>query len=983
MKDIQKFISPFIEDQFPNHYLQRPGVEITESERAVIVDLVEAFYEHLETYPDTTLYQSRRMFEYRDVDTTLDIFIKYFRYKYLNNIPYDFAVTDELAVKKIIDLYRAKGSQRAAKLLIRLLFNSESEVYLPGKDVLRPSDSEWIEGRYLEVTRTSRNIEYLFTRITGDLSGTTAFVESVITKRINGKLIDILYVSDIKGGEFQTGEFVTNDGNLIGASKITGSLSSIEITESESGYALGQKFEVVSQNGANAIARVTEILNTTDSVEFGLEDAGYGYSVEDSVVLMSTAVLFVDNENLDYIDYESVTQTLSDFSIADSTSVNIDDAVIGKDSSNNALAYGHVVNLDGNTVKVETANGDFTRYQTIELQNANLFIENEPIKEESGITLSVGNVSGTFTNGEEVLQRELINGAYSNIAYGLINNVSGTTLILENAWGEFKNGLTVEGLSSGATGDISNVVVTSNGAFGTITSSSNTTLEVAVDYGEFTANADIRGEISKNINSIANVEYSGVQTINIDGVDYNVLGYSNTSSSGIVVGQIGDRVGLNGNTSPFYYSNNSVNTVTSENGITKEITRIGTGSGAGFEIESLIEDTKETVSINTDRIDGVNVDEVPYLEIVVGTAEKSGIGKIANNVVITDGGSGYTNNDFISFSGGGYLGGDAIISAVATITTDGSGTITSVNVLDPGQGYDELPSYSIPTGVGAVLEFDLDRGYGFPESPYSGFDAIIDDALASQNTVIGEIATLANVNRGTGYDTLVFNKVLNADIANYEILDKTISFTQTLGTFVLGEIITAPSGARGRIKSLSESSMTVRALSFDNRFQTGDTITGSTTSSTAEITQVEKITNEPEMGNNADITSRVVFADGVISKVEIDNSGYGYTNLENVTLKELDSEAIAASGVASVERQGKTEGFWKTKTSHLNDKFLHDNRFYQEYSYQIKTDVSFDRYEDIVKEVIHVAGSELFGETQIKGNVIIEYGLDSLIEENI
>ncbi|NIU02171.1 MAG: hypothetical protein GWN01_15090, partial [Nitrosopumilaceae archaeon] len=85
---------------------------------------------------------SRNMFEYRDIDQTLDDFVKHFKTKYLNEFPILNATDDRLAVKNIVDLYRAKGTERAVKLLIRLMFNESVDVYYPAQDILRPSTSK-------------------------------------------------------------------------------------------------------------------------------------------------------------------------------------------------------------------------------------------------------------------------------------------------------------------------------------------------------------------------------------------------------------------------------------------------------------------------------------------------------------------------------------------------------------------------------------------------------------------------------------------------------------------------------------------------------------------------------------------------------------------------------------------------------------------------------------------------------------------------
>jgi len=606
-------------------------------------------------------------------------------------------------------------------------------------------------------------------------------------------------------------------------------------------------------------------------------------------------------------------------------------------------------------------------------------MEDENIKEGSDILLSYNNLSGSFVIGETILQRELVNGAYVNIAYGELSSTGASSLSLINAWGEFIAGKSIEGLTSDATADVTDATITTDGALGRIISSNSSIIEVLPISGEFAANNEIRGEQSKNINTISSAAFLGTQSIDIANTSYSTSSFVDTSASGILVGQLNNRIGVYGNTTPFYFTTGANNTLKSEKtALTKEILRVGNGSGANFELGTLKPATQETVTIKTDIIGEDNIAGVPYTDIIIGTAEESGVGRLSSSVTITSGGTGYANTDTITFSGGGYANGTPIIVAEAEIVTDGAGVITAVNILDQGQGYYNDPSFSISgAGTGADLTFIVEYGYGFPKLPFGAANTVIDDVLESKTTTIGEIATLKNINRGSGYDTSLFTKVINKDILDFDIEDVTLTISQVVGTLIPGEIITAPSGAEGRVEAISGDAVTVKNLSFATRFAVGDTITGQSTNSTADITLIEPRFDEDDMAENAEINSFVQFAEGIVSEVTVIDSGYGYINGESVTLLENGSDTIAGYGTAGVNKQGISEGFWKSRTSQLNEKFLHDNLFYQEYSYQIRTGVSFDKYEKIVRDTIHVAGTELFGDAYIEGNVNSIYSVYS------
>lgn len=56
-------------------------------------------------------------------------------------------------------------------------------------------------------------------------------------------------------------------------------------------------------------------------------------------------------------------------------------------------------------------------------------------------------------------------------------------------------------------------------------------------------------------------------------------------------------------------------------------------------------------------------------------------------------------------------------------------------------------------------------------------------------------------------------------------------------------------------------------------------------------------------------------------------------------------------------------GKWKNTDSFLSsDKYFQDNFYYQEYSYVIKSPLTLSQYENLVKPVIHPAGTKLFGQ---------------------
>ena len=310
MHDLSKTISEYIEQQFPAVYRE---------DGPNLVAFTKAYYEFMENTSESPTTLSRSMFQNRDVDETLDSFLVHFKEKYLSEFPYAKAVDKRFVIKHIMDYYRSKGTPKATELLIRMLFNEEATVYYPGDDILRASDSKYKIPKYIEVTQSARSAGFIENQITGSRSGATAFVEGLVKKRVQGRIIDILYLSDIKGS-FRTDELVSDDGLLTNAPKIIGSLSSMTVVNGGRNNAVGDLFDVLDDTGRQGKVRVTDVEDATGRVDFELVDGGTGYTLNDlddgdttddyTDIRVATAMIAVDNSNTlnQFIQFETVKQ---------------------------------------------------------------------------------------------------------------------------------------------------------------------------------------------------------------------------------------------------------------------------------------------------------------------------------------------------------------------------------------------------------------------------------------------------------------------------------------------------------------------------------------------------------------------------------------------------------------------------------------------------------------------------------------------------
>ena len=225
-------------------------------------------------------FWSRRLEEIGDVDQTLDLFIVKFKEKYLKNIDFSAKTNKALLIKNSLDLYRSKGTERSIDLFFRLVYGSSADVYYPSKDLFKLSDAEWYKPQYLEVytPNTSRIIDLIGKQIEGVTTGSTAFVERYIKRKVQGGFVHILYISNVVGS-FLAEELIKSGDLFVDSPKITGSLNRVTVTSGSTEFEVGSLVDVYSSTGSKAIGRVTEVNGERGVVRFQLIDGGWGFSL--------------------------------------------------------------------------------------------------------------------------------------------------------------------------------------------------------------------------------------------------------------------------------------------------------------------------------------------------------------------------------------------------------------------------------------------------------------------------------------------------------------------------------------------------------------------------------------------------------------------------------------------------------------------------------------------------------------------------------
>ena len=164
------------------------------------------------------------------------------------------------------------------------------------------------------------------------------------------------------------------------------------------------------------------------------------------------------------------------------------------------------------------------------------------------------------------------------------------------------------------------------------------------------------------------------------------------------------------------------------------------------------------------------------------------------------------------------------------------------------------------------------------------------------------------------------------------------------------------------------------------------------------IYAVESIKLDPNslpMGNNAEISGIASYQTGQVESVATVNSGYRYT--DNEILSIVNYEPLSNSYEKTVGNlqirtlgAGATEGTWKTSTSFLSEKSkkLHDNFYYQEYSYEVSSIIDPSKYEPLIRDTIGVAGTKVFSAplinstSNVQSKIDIEFEVYDISEED-
>ena len=263
-----KSLVPFIKGQIPPH--------ISDSS-SLLAPFLEAYYEWMHL-PNNNYDLLNSLSDLHDIDKSLVKFSDEFQNEYLKNFPKDFITDKSLTIKHISDLYKAKGTPNAIKLLIKMILGKESEIFYPSTQLFKLSDGDWVQDNSILVKVISGNIFDIVGQSVKIVTGQLTFTS--VIERVRLTDFDKIYEVFLERKLIYniTPNSVVSYQNVVLLSQST--VIDYKILKAGIGFKVGQLFEITSPNGKGCVAKVKSINDSGGIKSIQFIKFGYGYEAD-------------------------------------------------------------------------------------------------------------------------------------------------------------------------------------------------------------------------------------------------------------------------------------------------------------------------------------------------------------------------------------------------------------------------------------------------------------------------------------------------------------------------------------------------------------------------------------------------------------------------------------------------------------------------------------------------------------------------------
>ena len=255
--------------------------EFVREDYSTFIEFLKAYYEFVEQNYDSDIVKLR------DIDTTLDSFVDYFKKEFAHNIPYT-VVDERFLIQKLKDQYLAKGSEASFKLLFKLLFNKNVTVEYPSRQMLRASDGKWnqdvgifarvnagdpdmVVGKVVDVVTPNKIIrvqvdrrQYVEIEVNKVIEISPDVYEFFIDRRFFG---NVNIADKLRYGE-------------VFDATIQATTSTVTVEQRGKNFKVGELYELKNGDGAGSIVKVSSVNSEGGIVSLQFIKYGIGYDTD-------------------------------------------------------------------------------------------------------------------------------------------------------------------------------------------------------------------------------------------------------------------------------------------------------------------------------------------------------------------------------------------------------------------------------------------------------------------------------------------------------------------------------------------------------------------------------------------------------------------------------------------------------------------------------------------------------------------------------
>lgn len=192
-------VDTFIKQSIPSYILDEKYEQL--------VFFLRSYFEWLAS-EHNPLFIIRNLLNYNDIDTTVEEFVDIFFKKYFSGLPLNVLCDKRLLLKHAMDFSGAKGTEEAYKLLFKILYDENIEMYYPGDYLFNTSDGDWRSKKIMKVESTESDVatnKIIGYTVKGVNSGSIAVIENVESYAVSGNRVIDLSITD-QNGKFDLSE---------------------------------------------------------------------------------------------------------------------------------------------------------------------------------------------------------------------------------------------------------------------------------------------------------------------------------------------------------------------------------------------------------------------------------------------------------------------------------------------------------------------------------------------------------------------------------------------------------------------------------------------------------------------------------------------------------------------------------------------------------------------------------------------------------